>query len=162
MTKKTTNLPTQLEQIDKQIQEHEKAVSNYDKFIREGHCSKTIAENLAVAEKKLNALKIEHYYLKSKVENKVYVTPSAIKNKMTSLGDILSKKLVEANQILKNIFPEKIKMTPQVSGKKRFYKASGVISLYALQKFSTVVDGGRCRARTCDPYLVRVVLFQLS
>ena len=135
-------IPDRLRIIEIQIHENERAISNYAKFISEGHWSETISQNLGTAEAKTKDLKIEREYLQTQVKDKVFITPSLLRQKTIQIQEILGSKTIEANRLLKHLFSEKITMTPQVLDKKKSYVASGTLNLFALQRFSLVANGG--------------------
>jgi DNA invertase Pin-like site-specific DNA recombinase len=153
------DLPKRLSQIESTIAECTKAIKNYDSFIRAGNWSDVIAKNLALAEQKLKSTRAEQEYLKSQMENRVYITPQAIRERMASLEDILHENIVVANQHLSRLFPEKITLTPLGTGRKDGYKANGVINLYSLLKFNNHVNGGltvHYVAKNLQPFEVRI------
>ena len=134
MKRKHGMVPARLIQLEKIIQEKESVLFNFMRFIASGNCSETVSKGIGQVETSLNGLKTEYEYLKGQTQSRVYVTPQAIRERMGRLDELLGLKKVEANRVLKKIFPEKITMSPSKE-KKREYIASGVISLYELIKF---------------------------
>ena len=118
--------------IEDDLAETSKIVSNYLKFIQSGNYSEAVVKGLAESEAKMKKLNIEKDYLASQIDNKLFITPLAIKNRLMSLTDILSDRIVAANEILKRIFYNKILLTPKIGGSKKHYVASGQINLYGL------------------------------
>lgn len=135
MLSKSSDVPQKLAALESAMSETAKAISNYDKFIRSGTWSETIAKSLSDAEETLKRLTAEKSYLQTQLGSNIYITPGVIREKMVRLDEILNKKMVEANQALKRLFPEKITMTPQIVGSKHHYEAAGVLSVFSLMKF---------------------------
>lgn len=134
MWKKHGDVPTALKRLDDEISGAEKAVANYDKFIKSGNWSDAIAKSLADTEARLKTFKSEREYLARQIENKVFITPLAVRDRLMSLSEILEKRLAAANEILKRLFFGKVLLTPKIDGKKKYYVASGEINLYGLVK----------------------------
>ena len=57
------------------------------------------------------------------------------------LGDILARKVNDANRIVRRIFPEKITLMPKLEAGKRFYEAMGTMNLYGFVGFTAVANG---------------------
>lgn len=149
MMVKFSDIPQKLDRVVSAISDTQRAIGNYDKFIRAGTWSETIAKSLTDAEAQLKSLNTEKAYLEAQCGSTVYVTPGVIRDKMIRLEEILNKKMVEANQALKELFPEKITMTPQVVGRKQFYEATGFLSVYSLMKFR-IYDIGNSAGPSLD------------
>ena len=130
MSKQYGEAPKRLFEVEQQIQETQKAISNYDRFIKSGTWSDTIVANLSEAEKTLKRLRVERDHLKSQIGDRVYITPAVIRDRMMKLDEILAEKVIQANSMLRKIFAKGVKMIPQGSGRKgKYYDASGVIAL---------------------------------
>ena len=149
MMKQHSVVPKKLEQTEDAIALKCKEIQNFTRFIALGNLSGTIAVGLKDAESSLKALEAEKAYLLTQVNDCVYLTPAAIKQRLVGLDKILEKRKQEANLIMRRVFPEKIRMAPAADDK-RAYLASGAINLYALQKFQLYVNGGPGRNRTCN------------
>lgn len=100
MLHKNSDLPKRIEKVHDEINDAEKALQNYEKFIRAGNFSELIANNLTKEEARLKNLKIEQAHLDDKVSGQVYVTPSHVKERMMRLPEILAQKTIEANQTI--------------------------------------------------------------
>ncbi len=67
-------------QLNDEISSLEKAISNYDHFIKQGNFSEAIANSLRDAEKRIDVLKTERNYLAKQIENKVFIMPKALQD----------------------------------------------------------------------------------
>lgn len=139
--KREGDLPVRTEKVEREISEIEKKVANYQRFIGAGHWSETIAADLVSSEAQLKALRAEKTQLQRVSDQRVYITPMAVRERMRSLGDVLELKVAEANKILRRVFPEKIVMTPVGEGKRAVYRAKAAVNVYGLQKCDSVVGG---------------------
>ena len=137
--KKSGSIPQRLTAIVGQIADLEKTVANFVKFIAAGTWSDTISMNLAEAEDRLKHLTVEREHLAGQLGNKVFITPAVIKERMARLDDVLGKKPIEANRLLKLLFPEGVTLVPITVGRKTVYEATGVLNLYSMLQFK--VDG---------------------
>jgi hypothetical protein len=60
---------------------------------------------------------------------------------MARLDDVLNKRVMEANRLLKLLFPDGVVLTPTIIGRKVVYEATGVLNLFSMLQFK--VDGIR-------------------
>lgn len=95
-----------------------------------------IGVKLQEAESKHRRLSKERDYLREQLGSQVYITPTAIKKRLEGLRELLEVKTTAANQILKKLLPEKVRLVAVQYDGKPAYEAHGVIS------FQSVVDGG--------------------
>ncbi|MSP18374.1 MAG: hypothetical protein EXR74_02260 [Bdellovibrionales bacterium] len=148
MGKRSSDVPHRLNEVEITISKQEKVIANYTKFIGEGVWSDTIATELTATEHKVKELKKERDYLKERLGERLYVTPHAIRERLLNLNEVLGQRVSEANRIMRRLFPEKITMKPTVVKGKKSYEASGVLNLYAVTRFSSVVNGVPNEIRT--------------
>lgn len=141
MIRRHGDLPQRLKQLDDSVSTTEVEIANYDRFIRSGHISDVIASNLHKAESKLKTLKTERDFLRGQIQDKVFITPLVVRDRMTQLDEILGKKIAEANRVLKKLFYDKVTMTPHATENRKYYQASGVLNLYGLLGFTSVEIG---------------------
>jgi hypothetical protein len=116
-----------------------RSVANFVKFVESGSFSEAVIKGLADAEDRLKHLRAERDYLRTQVGSAVFITPSVVRDRMSRLDDVLNKKVVEANRILKLIFPDDIILEPTVNGRKIVFVATGTINLFAMVQFK--IDG---------------------
>ena len=133
-------IPGALSNTIERIDTLELEIANYTKFIRSGHISDVLADNLRRAETELKELQTKRTYLEHQNQN-IFATPMSIKKRLVDLGEIFAKKPSEANKVLKRVFPEKIKMEPLTNGAGA-YRASGMVNLYGLEQRFTIVQNG--------------------
>ncbi len=148
-----SDAPQKLEAVEMKIFELKAKVKNYADFIGAGNWSDTIATNLAAAEKSLKALEAERDYLKSKTDDRVFITPAAVKSKMLDLAGLLGLAMPDANTKIRAIFPEKILMEPLREGTKKYYQATGVINLFSISEQNSPFTG---RVGSFVPFAVQI------
>jgi DNA invertase Pin-like site-specific DNA recombinase len=137
--KKSGTIPQKLAMIESQVADLERSVANFVKFVESGSFSEAVIKGLADAEDRLKHLRAERDYLRTQVGSAVFITPSVVRDRMSRLDDVLNKKVVEANRILKLIFPDDIILEPTVNGRKIVFVATGTINLFAMVQFK--IDG---------------------
>ncbi len=134
MAKKHGDAPARIEELDHLIAGVEKSIANFVKFIADGNASEFVVKGLKESEGKLMLHKKEREYLAAQLNETIYVTPSAVKKKLSELPQLLAQKTVLANQIIKNLVPGKIKLTPtEVAGRKT-YLAEGVLNFHSVMQ----------------------------
>lgn len=142
MAEHNGSLPKRLAKAEAAIADQARAVKNYDAFIRAGNWSDTIVKSLAAAEEQLKKSRLERDYLRAQLDGQIYITPQAIRERMSSLPEILAENVLVANNHLRKLFPEKITLMPLGTGPRDGYKASGVINLFSLMRCNNHVNGG--------------------
>jgi hypothetical protein len=69
-----------------------------------------ILQSLTTEEARLKRLQAEQTYLKSLLQDRVYITPAAVRATVVELRAVLADAVANANGVLRRIFPEHVKM----------------------------------------------------
>lgn len=110
MRAKLSTGETDIAAYERELAVIEVELKNLADAIMKGGESKTIVEAIDLKEQRQRWLKYQIKQTKALQQEKVYVTPAAMKEKFKRLADILKKKPSEASSALKKLFPEGLKM----------------------------------------------------
>lgn len=141
MRQRHGGLPKRIAELEAEMHDLDKAIANYDRFIKSGNWSDVIARNLATAETQRKRVKAELDVIRPQAEDRLYITPQALQTRMADIQELLGQKVADANRILKKMFPGQIEMLPQPAESKAPYEAVGKIDLSGLVGFTLAVSG---------------------
>lgn len=138
---KMNRIPQKIDELKKQHQKAKEQIKLLIDYIMEGQSSESVKVRLTEKEYELKSLEVQIVNLKRSDVKRVLMTPFAMKKYMMDLDRLLNMKVAQANQLIKRLFPEPMKMVKKKKKDVYEYTAVGRINLSRLIRYSTPVNG---------------------